>query len=317
VSSDAWPGPAGGDGSPVPRVSIGMPVYNGERYMAETIDSILGQTFGDIELIVSDNASTDATGDIAQRYAAEDSRVRYIRNPRNVGAARNYSQLLAFARGEYFKWAGYDDLLLPPYVERCVAALDADPGLVIAYPRTDIIDGNGKVVREHDDNLHLDSPDPVERVRAFAWRFTLCNPCFGVQRREALDRTSLIQPFVSSDVPQLVEMAILGRWHEVPERLFQRRIHDTSSRQGNVTMAQVAQWFDPGRSRPLAPRNRMVAECVRSIMRSGLDPATKSRAVGAFLQAWTLRRARVRGGQAKAALNARRDRERRGVEVSA
>jgi glycosyl transferase family 2 len=289
-------------GSASPRVTIGMPVFDGARYMAETIDTILGQDFADLELVISDNASTDATEEIARGYAARDPRVRYVRNERNLGAARNYNQLVTFARGEYFKWAGYDDLLAPSYLGRCVEVLDAEPEVVIAYPRTSIIDGDGTLVRDHEDRLHLRSPDPVVRARDFARRYTLCNPCFGVIRRDVLLRTSLVQPFVSSDVPLLVELALLGQWHEVPERLFQRRIHATSSRQGNVTMRQVARWFDPQRGRPLAPHTRMLAECLRSIARADLPAATRARAIAAYLSAWTARRARVRGGRAKQAV---------------
>jgi glycosyltransferase involved in cell wall biosynthesis len=285
-----------------PRVTVGMPVFNGAQYMADTLDTILGQDFSDLELVVSDNASTDVTEDIVRGYAARDPRVRYVRNERNLGAARNYDRLVELARGEYFKWAGYDDLLAPSYLQRCVDALDARPEAVIAYPRTVIIDGAGAVVRDHEDRLHLNEPDPVERVRHFARTFTLCNPCFGVIRRDVLVRTSLVQPFVSSDVPLLVELALLGQWHEVPERLFQRRIHATSSRQGDVTMRQVARWFDPGQRGPVAPRTRMVAECVRSIGRADMPAATRARAAAAFLSAWGTRRVRVRGGQAKQAV---------------
>lgn len=303
--------PAGSDGPggrprSAPRVSIGMPVFNGERYMAETIDSILAQTFEDFELIISDNASTDSTADIVAAYADKDERVRSVRNARNLGAARNYNQLVEFSTGEYFKWAGYDDILRPTYVERCVEALDADPGLVIAYPRTQIIDGEGVIVRDHRDNLHLDDDDPVARACQFAKRFTLCNPCFGVQRIDALRKSSLVQPFVSSDVPLLTEMAILGRWHEVPEQLFLRRIHATSSRQGQVTMLQVARWFDPNKKAPVAPVARMIGECLRSIGRSELSPADKAKAQAGFLATWGVRRVRVRGGQAKIALRERR-----------
>jgi len=291
--------------SPTPRLTIGMPIYNGERYMAETIEAILGQTFTDFELIVSDNCSTDGTRAVVEGFMARDPRVRYVCNETNVGAARNYNQLVGFARGELFKWAGYDDIPLPTYLERCVAALDADPGVVIAYPRTVIIDGDGVVVREHDDNLHLDDDDSVERAIQFGRRFTLCNPCFGVIRKDVLEQTSLVQPFVSSDVPLLVELAILGRWHEVPERLFQRRIHSTSSRQGHVTMQQVASWFDPTGKAPVAPRMKMIAECVRSIRSSGLSEAEKRRAVVGFLSTWARRRVRVRGGELKATLRGR------------
>lgn len=283
-------------------MTIGMPVFDGARYMAETIDTILGQDYADLELVISDNASTDATEEIACDYAARDPRVRYVRNERNLGAARNYNRLVDEARGMFFKWAGYDDLLAPSYVRRCVEVLEAEPAVVIAYPRTSIIDGEGVVEREHDDRLHLPSPDPVVRVRDFARLFTLCNPCFGLIRRDILRRTSLVQPFVSSDVPLLVELALLGQWHEVPERLFRRRIHATSSRQGQVTMRQVARWFDPERRPPLAPDTRMIAECVRSIVRAELPPATRARAASAFLSAWAARRVRVRGGRAKQAV---------------
>ena len=96
-----------------PRVSIGLPVYNGDNYLAETLDSILAQTFTDFELIISDNGSTDRTEAICRRYAAQDHRVRYVRNPSNLGAARNYKRAFELARGEYFKWNGHDDPLAP------------------------------------------------------------------------------------------------------------------------------------------------------------------------------------------------------------
>lgn len=283
------------------RLTVGMPVYNGERYMAETIDTILGQDVDGLELLVSDNCSTDATAEIVKDVMSRDDRVRYVRNESNVGAARNYNQLVEFSRAPLFKWAGYDDLLRPGYLARCLEVLDADADVIIAYPRTTIIDGEGAVLREHDDKLHLRQPDPVERLRAFTRDFTLCNPCFGVIRRDMLRRTSLVQPYVSSDVPLLVELALLGQWHEVPERLFERRIHDTSSRQGKVTMHDVAQWFDPSKSRPIAPRTRVAYESLRAIERAGLPAPVRRRAAAVFLSTWTARRARVRGGAVKRA----------------
>jgi glycosyltransferase involved in cell wall biosynthesis len=289
------------NGRPGARLTVGMPVYNGERYMAETIGTILGQDVDGLELIISDNCSTDATGEIARDFVARDDRVRYVRNERNIGAAQNYNQLVEFSAAPLFKWAGYDDLLLPGHLARCLAVIDAEPEVIIAYPRTTIIDGDGTVVRDHDDKLHLRQPDPVARVRAFTRDFTLCNPCFGIIRRDVLLRTSLVQPFVSSDVTLLVELALLGQWHEVPERLFLRRIHDTSSRQGKVTMTDVAQWFDPSKRRPLAPRTRVLYESVRAIERADLPAPVRREAVLAYLTTWSGRRARVRAGAAKLA----------------
>src|SRR3954470_23138397 len=107
-----------------PRVTIGLPVYNGARYLAEAIESVLAQTFTDFELVISDNASTDATAAIALQYAARDPRVRYSRNRENIGSARNFGRAFELATGEFFKWMASDDLISPEFLENCVAALD-------------------------------------------------------------------------------------------------------------------------------------------------------------------------------------------------
>src|SRR5262245_35151443 len=118
-----------------PRVSVGLPVYNGERFVADAIDSILSQDFEDLELIISDNASEDATEEIARAYVEKDARARYVRNEVNVGAARNYNNLVDMARGEYFKWAAHDDQCAPGFVGRCVDVLDRDESVVLVFPR--------------------------------------------------------------------------------------------------------------------------------------------------------------------------------------
>src|SRR5919112_5909956 len=102
-----------------PRVTIGLPVYNGERFLEQALDGLLAQTFTDFELIISDNASTDRTPEICQAYAARDSRIRYVRQPENIGAGPNHNILVPMARGEYFKWASHDDLYDPDLVAKC------------------------------------------------------------------------------------------------------------------------------------------------------------------------------------------------------
>ena len=107
----------------VPRLSIGLPTYNGENFLAESLDALLGQSYEDFELIISDNASTDGTEDICRRYAKQDSRIRYIRQPRNIGCAPNHNVLVRQSRGELFKWASDDDLYARDLIERCIEAL--------------------------------------------------------------------------------------------------------------------------------------------------------------------------------------------------
>ena len=118
-----------------PKVSIGLPVYNGEKFLAEAIESILGQTFSDFELIISDNASTDRTEEIARSYAASDRRIRFVRQEGNRGASKNFGLVFELASGEYFKWAAYDDVLMPDFLTECVALLDDDPSAVLEIGR--------------------------------------------------------------------------------------------------------------------------------------------------------------------------------------
>ncbi len=132
-----------------PTLTIGMPVYNGAKYIAEAVESILAQTFRDFELIISDNASTDDTESICRAFAARDPRVTYRRNRQNVGLSANNNLLVPLARGRFFKWAPCDDVLRPEYLERCVAVLDADPNVVLVYPGTQFVDGDGAPARHH------------------------------------------------------------------------------------------------------------------------------------------------------------------------
>ncbi len=107
-----------------PKVSVGMPVYNGAETLPAALDSLLAQTYTDFEVLINDNASTDATEAICRAYAARDSRIRYERNSANLGAAGNFNRVFERARGAYFKWFACDDLLAPDYLAECVAALE-------------------------------------------------------------------------------------------------------------------------------------------------------------------------------------------------
>src|SRR5437660_3984326 len=134
-----------------PRVTIGVPVYNGEKYLAECLDSLVKQTYSDLEIVICDNSSTDETQYICERYASRDSRIRYVRNPVNIGLGGNFRSVLELARGEYFKAAAADDTCAAEFIEQCVAALDRNPSVILAYPLTSIIDGHGNRVNECSD----------------------------------------------------------------------------------------------------------------------------------------------------------------------
>src|SRR3972149_8539793 len=92
-----------------PRVSVGLPVFNGEQFLRQALDSVLAQTYPGFELIISDNASTDRTQDICEAYATRDKRIQYYRQSKNVGGGRNYNFVFEVSNGEYFKWLAHDD----------------------------------------------------------------------------------------------------------------------------------------------------------------------------------------------------------------
>jgi len=118
------------------RISIGMPAYNCERYIAQSIESLLAQTYGSFELVISDNASTDGTEQICREYATRDKRIRYIRRTENIGGPGNFRYVFAQCTGEFHKWATADDYCHPSFLERCLGVLESNPKTVLCYPKT-------------------------------------------------------------------------------------------------------------------------------------------------------------------------------------
>src|ERR1700684_1465730 len=133
--------------STAPRLTIGLPVYNGEKYVTESLEALLGQSFTDFELIISDNASTDSTGDICRRYEKQDSRVRYFRQSRNVALAPNHNFVAEQARSALFQWASNDAPYARDLLERCIDVLDKYPDVVLAHSWTAMVDESGVVTK--------------------------------------------------------------------------------------------------------------------------------------------------------------------------
>jgi glycosyltransferase involved in cell wall biosynthesis len=208
-----------------PRVSIGLPVYNGEPYLRAAMESVLGQTFGDLELIVLDNASTDGTEDLCRSYAATDPRVRYIRRPVNVGVTRNFNEVVDEARAPYFKWQSADDLNAPDLIARCVDVLDGDAGVVLVHSYHRFIGPEGQTLPEDDRGIHLVNDAPHERLRTLWTHLRFCNAQYGLMRVAALRRTPLFRSFIGSDISLLEELSLHGKFVELPEYLLFRRLH--------------------------------------------------------------------------------------------
>jgi glycosyltransferase involved in cell wall biosynthesis len=208
-----------------PRVSVAVPVFNGEKYVAEAVESILTQTYRDLEVILCDNGSTDRTEEICREYAGRDSRVRYCRNEVNRGIHRNFSRGAELARGEYFMWLAHDDKLAPEFLERCVAALDCLPGIVLVYPKAIDIDDAGNAIVYKEQSLRVSSSHAPERFRELIRMEHNCEALFGLIRHKVLKRTGMMGNYADADRVLLAELALHGGYHKVPEFLFLHREH--------------------------------------------------------------------------------------------
>jgi glycosyltransferase involved in cell wall biosynthesis len=201
-----------------------MPVYNGERWVAEAIRSILAQTFRNFVLVISDNASTDGTRAICERFARQDPRVRYYRNAQNIGLFRNYDCVFSLSSSQYFKWAASGDVCKPEFLERCVEVLDSRPDVVLAYPRAALFEHGIESAQPYEDGLDLQDERPSDRLTKLLERIRLNNIINGVARSDALRRTALNKAYLSSDINLVAELSLQGKFAEIPERLFLRRM---------------------------------------------------------------------------------------------
>lgn len=254
-----------------PLVSVGLPVFNGAPYLEEAVTSILAQRDVSLELIVSDNGSTDETPEILRALSRGEPRMRVHRSPVNRGAAWNYNHTVDRATGTYFKWAAHDDVLLPGFISRCVDVLRRDPSVSLAYPRSADIGADGGHLALHPPQRYARERRPSARARAVLGDPTPCLEVFGVMRLAQLRRTGLIGPYASSDRTLLFELALHGRFAQVPEVLFLHRQHPGRSVHIKGARNRDA-WFDPDRgARFTLPRWRLLGAHLAAVGRAPIQ----------------------------------------------
>jgi glycosyltransferase involved in cell wall biosynthesis len=206
-------------------VSIGLPVRNGERTVGKAIRSVLAQDHARLELIVSDNASDDGTEEICRELAGSDPRVRYIRQPENIGLLPNFYAVLREAQGAYLKWIGHDDWLAPGFVGRCAAVLDDDPSLILVTTRQGHVGDGGDVESTGYTRDQLRSPRPVERftemLRLLNESLLELDPLYGMVRPARV--AALPRPvMLHEDQVFAARLALAGPFGHVDEILSYR-----------------------------------------------------------------------------------------------
>ena len=271
------------------KVSIGLPVYNGGRFLEGALHSLLSQTFEDFEVIISDNASTDGTEEICRAVARSDSRIRYSRNRMNVGAARNFNQVFRLSRGRYFKWAAHDDVCGPDLVLRCVELLDDDPSVVLAHARPRTIDEAGDIGDRHEEGPDLTSRDPAARFDNLMKRPFWATSLFGLVRADVLERTGLHGPTTAGDHILLAELSLHGPFREVPGDQFFHR--DYRARyQKDLSLEERARHIDPSMAgNATLLRMRQVQGYLTAVSRSPVDQAARRRCYGSVAR-WVVSR---------------------------
>jgi len=207
-----------------PRLSIGLPVYNGESLLAEAVEALLGQSYKDFELIIADNASTDGTAEICRSYEAQDARIRYIRHPKNIGMVANHNFLVGVARGEFFKWGSHDDLYGGDYLQRCVDALDEHPEAVLAHSWCVLMNEAGDLIQFFKYPEATASPQAPQRFRSLLFDGP-SDWTYAVFRTSVLRKTPLHASYHGGDRTLLAELALHGTLYQVPDWLYFRRDH--------------------------------------------------------------------------------------------
>jgi glycosyltransferase involved in cell wall biosynthesis len=288
-----------------PLLSVGLTVYNGDRFLEAALDAILTQTFEDFELVICDNASTDATEKICRDRAAKDSRIKYHRNEKNLGLAENFNRVFALCKGKYFKWAAYDDLIAPDFLAKCVEILERDPSVVLCHSQTKIINDRGDILQDYKIKLDTSSAKPQERFQALL-NYHISVQCFGVVRVSALKKTRLMGKYSYADEIILLRLALIGRFYEIPEFLFFYRQHPQQSLSlfvpdplifANGNSQELIEllpdhhaytlWFDPQKADKIFfPHWRIMSECLRTVWEARLSLIEKIACYRSLLKNW-------------------------------
>jgi glycosyltransferase involved in cell wall biosynthesis len=283
-------------------VSLGLPVYNGESFLPQALDSILAQTFADFELVISDNASTDSTPGICHAYSSSDARIHYSRNESNRGAGWNHNHVFDLSASDYFKWCAADDLIHPTYVSACLDRLEAHPDAVLCYSKAIIIDDYSLPVGdegrgENAPELPLNSPDPVTRFSSLLRPIdSTVIPFYAVIRSNALRRVRPLGAYLAGDRCLLAELSLIGPFLRVPETLFYRRRHAKNSKKGNTEEMLV---YAPSRPVRYAVREwRVVFEHLATVRRAPVSPRVKLKLLQALLR-WVVGERRALRQEAK------------------
>jgi glycosyltransferase involved in cell wall biosynthesis len=286
--------------TPAPLVSVGLPVYNGEAHLAKALDALLDQDFEDFEVIICDNASQDATPEIARDYAARDQRIRYARNQRNLGLAGNFNRAFQLSAGKYFKWWAHDDWHPRELLRRTTEVLEQDPSAVLCATGVAVMDDDDQVFEEWRPSADLLTPAPHLRFHRLIWTLGETHPLFSVMRSDALARTPQYRPFVGGDRVLLAQLILMGGFAHLPDLMhYYRQARMRPGARKDPNRPSQAEILDPANKGKLPSRTwRLCYEHLRLVAAAPLAPEHKAWLAGDVLARFGVKDARLLAAEA-------------------
>jgi glycosyltransferase involved in cell wall biosynthesis len=274
-----------------PLVTVGVPVYNTGKYLAETLRALQQQELADIEILVADNASTDSSLEIAESFAAEDERFRVLPSEVNRGSTWNYNRLLDTARAPFFMWNSADDIILPSHLSTCRNLLLEHPDAVLAFSRAVAIKEDGTRAHDNDDaGLDFFSAGPVERLRLFLRHRVYYAAFAGLYRTDALRAAGGYAPMYGQDVALAAKLALRSPWVQSQEQSYLERMHSGQARnlQWSDPVEQM-RVFNPKHSLPVAfPQWKLNAQLIAEALAAPISLIDRARAVAAVCRHYSL-----------------------------
>lgn len=265
-----------------PLISIGLPVYNGEKYIQEAVNSILSQSYENFELIISDNASSDNTENICREFCQKDERIRYSRHGYNIGAVPNFNSVLNLSRGKYFKWAAHDDVICPDYLARCVQILERRKEVVLCQSRVVVINSSSQPIEKIKFDLSgANSDSPHIRFHDLLLKGILGFEIFGLIRADILKSIKPMGSYPGSDKVMRAELGLIGKIVEIPEYLFLSRDHSERSVRTYRSRQQRVIWVDSdNEGKRILPHWMILQEYISLIKRA---PITAKEKINCYL----------------------------------
>jgi glycosyltransferase involved in cell wall biosynthesis len=234
-----------------PLVSIGLPTFNGEKWIEETINCLLKQDYPNFHIIISDNASTDSTGKICKAFPDNYENIKYFRQDNNIGGSENFNFLIQKAHGKYFMFAGDHDLFDLSYISRCVKELEQNNNINLCYSKSHLIGEEGDFIEEMNDTIITTGMSPVRRYIYFLKNADRLNMLYGVIRLDVLKNIRGFKKIIGPDDAILAELSLKGAFYQINEPLFFRRRNRPDAKSKNEYLDRVMKDLDPQKNKKL------------------------------------------------------------------